>query len=107
MKNICKIGDIGEGICLAGHEDIPRDKPKPMKTKMITGSENVFIEYKAVSRVGDIGTTDCGHLTKATTGASTVFINNRPVHRVGDTGVVLDNGATYKMITGYAKSLSK
>jgi uncharacterized Zn-binding protein involved in type VI secretion len=100
MKSICRVGDIGEGTCLAGHEDIPRDKPKPMKTKMITGSTNVLMNYKPIVCVGDIGKTDCGHTTKALTGSETVFVNFKPVHRVGDIGEVLDNGSLYKMITG-------
>jgi len=100
MKNISRIGDIGTGTCLAGHSDVPRGQPKSMTTKMITGSGNVFVNFRPVVRVGDVGETDCGHLTKAITGSSTVFVNFKPIHRISDTGEVRDNGATYKDITG-------
>jgi uncharacterized Zn-binding protein involved in type VI secretion len=100
MKPAARIGDQGKGDCLVGHADIKKGDPKPFTTTFVTGSDNVFVNSRAVVRIGDIGKTDCGHETKAATGSGTVYVNNRFVHRLGDIGKVLDDGDTYEVITG-------
>jgi uncharacterized Zn-binding protein involved in type VI secretion len=99
-KFTARIGDQGKGDCLNGHSDIKRGERKPFTTTFVTGSDNVFVNYRPVVRIGDIGDTDCGHETKAATGSGTVYVNNRFVHRLGDIGKVLDDGDTYEVITG-------
>jgi uncharacterized Zn-binding protein involved in type VI secretion len=99
MKPTARIGDQGKGECLNGHSDVPRGQRKPFITTFVTGSDNVFVNYRPVVRIGDVGKTDCGHETKAATGSTTVYVNNRFVHRLGDIGKVLDDGDTYKTIT--------
>jgi len=100
MKPVTRIADLGEGVCLNGHEDVPRGEPKPFTTTFITGSNNVFANWIPVVRIGDFGKTDCGHDTEAASGSTTVFVNNRFVHRIGDIGKVVGDGDTYEVITG-------
>lgn len=100
MKPVARKDDIGKGECIKGHEDVPEGEPKPFITTFVTGSEDVFVNYEPVVRIGDIGDTDCGHRTKAATGSGTVYINYRFVHRIGDVGKILDEGKTYKVVTG-------
>ena len=51
--------------------------------KIATGSSNVFINGKAVARVGDKDDHKPGPETKIE-GSPTVFVNGKPVVRVGD-----------------------
>lgn len=100
MKQVARIGDIGKGDCIKGHDDVPEGQPKPFVTTFVTGSPDVYVNNRFVVRNGDIGETDCGHRTKAASGSGTVFVNNRFVHRVGDVGKIIDEGKTYKTFTG-------
>jgi hypothetical protein len=100
MKPAARIGDIGKGDCIKGHDDVPEGQPKPFITTFVTGSPDVFINNRFVVRIGDVGKTDCGHETKAATGSGTVFVNNRFVHRVSDVGKIISEGNTYKVVTG-------
>ncbi len=100
MKPIATIGDIGRGDCLNGHDDVPKGEPKPYDTKFVTGSGDVYVNYKPVVTMGDIGETDCGHRTKAATGSGSVYINYKWAHRIGDVGKTLDHGDTYTTVTG-------
>lgn len=100
MKPVARIGDTGKGECIKGHEDIKKGDPKPYITTFVTGSPDVYVNNKPIVRIGDIGDTDCGHKTKSATGSGTVYINNRFVHRIGDVGKILDEGKTYKVVTG-------
>lgn len=100
MKPVARIGDVGKGNCLKGHDDVPEGQPKPFITKFFTGSDNVYVNYRFVVRIGDVGKTDCGHETKAATGSGSVFVNNKFVHRVGDVGKIINEGDTYTAFTG-------
>lgn len=100
MKPVARIGDIGKGECIKGHEDVPEGEPKPYITTFVTGSGDVYVNNKPVVRIGDIGSTDCGHETKAATGSGSVYINNKFVHRIGDVGKVITEGKTYRVVTG-------
>lgn len=102
MLPIATIGDIGEGVCYAGHPDVPKDKPKDMTTTLITGDATVFVNNLPVATLGSIGETDCGHTTTAISASTTVYVGFLPVHRLGDTGVVNEDGeqGSYEMITG-------
>lgn len=100
MKPAARIGDLGKGECIKGHDDVPEGQPKPFITTFVTGSSDVYINNRFVVTIGDIGKTDCGHRTKAATGSGTVYINYKFVHRVGDVGKIIDEGKTYKVVTG-------
>jgi len=100
MKPVARIGDIGKGECIKGHEDVPEGEPKPFITKFATGSGDVYVNNTPVITIGDIGKTDCGHRTKAATGSGTVYVNYKWVHRIGDVGKVIDEGKTYEVATG-------
>ena len=101
MLPLLRIGDIGDGVCRAGHPDVPKGSPKPMKTTILTASPSVFADYKNAASIGAVGSTDCGHTTEAVTGSSTVFINYKNAHCLGKTGVVSeDGGGEYTAITG-------
>lgn len=95
--SVTRVGDLGTGIC-TGHPS-----PTPF-TVTFTGSASPpgssgSSSGQAIMRVGDKGTTTCGHTTTATTGSSIVTINTLGIHRVGDTGVS-DAGGTYTVTTG-------
>ena len=94
MPKIARIGDTGSGICLL------HDPPKPFTTTFITGDPIVDINGRPMVRVGDLGTTTCGHTTQATSGSPTVKgSNGQNVHRVGDGGIVI-GGGSYTVVSG-------
>lgn len=101
MLPLLRIGDIGDGVCRAGHPGVPKGSPKAMTTTLVTASPNVFANNKNAASVGAVGSTDCGHTTEAITGRSTVFINFKNAHALGSVGVVSDSGGgDYTAITG-------
>lgn len=91
MPGIVRVGDVHAGICSHG---IPDCCPHGVVGTYITGSNNVFINGRAVVRVGDPVVHSCPHcgVGAAATGSGTVFVNGVAVHRVGD-GVVYLGGA--------------
>lgn len=95
MPKVCRIGDIGKGICYL-HEH-----PTPFTTTFDSGDELVLTNGIPTVRIGDTGTTTCGHKTIATTGSSTVSGSNaQKVHRIGDQGIIIGGGGTYTAVSG-------
>lgn len=72
-----RLGDLN-----SGHDACP-------PTKLITASENTFINGRGVGRVGDIyDSHSClehpSHNDRIASGSSTVFINGKSAARIGD-----------------------
>ncbi|MDF2435465.1 MAG: hypothetical protein JWP44_5096 [Mucilaginibacter sp.] len=94
-RQVCRIGDQGEGICFA------HDTPQNFTTTFTTGSAVMFADGIQICVVGTIGTTTCGHHTRATTGSGLSGATDGAIHRVGDVGVVIeDERGTYTATTG-------
>jgi uncharacterized Zn-binding protein involved in type VI secretion len=100
MSDISRVGDLGDGKCLAGHSDVPEGSSKSYVVTHITGADTVFLNNQPMAIVGTIGETDCGHTTTAITGSDNVFAENVPVHRVGDIGVINEGDGEHVVITG-------
>ncbi len=83
---MCRVGDIGVGVCL-GHK-----VPTPFVTVFLTGDGTVSADGRDVTRVGDIGIASCGHITIAVTGSPTSTCSGRAIHRVGDIGISTGGG---------------
>lgn len=83
MPAVTRVGDSTTGICDLGLPDCPHSRSGTNSS----GSENVFINGKAVHRQGDAGSTNCPHggSFTSTSGSSTVFVNGKPITRIGDT----------------------
>lgn len=83
MPGVCRVGDTCAGICDIGAIDCPHNYSGGTCD---TGSPSVFVEGKAVVRVGDTGATNCPHSGnfKSSAGSATVFVNKIPVARIGD-----------------------
>ena len=94
MSAVCRVGDIGRGICFA------HKSPTPFTTTFVSGAPTVNANEKALCEIGTRGVTSCGHNTIATQGSSTVFSSSgKAVHRVGDSGIVVEGG-TYIAVSG-------
>jgi hypothetical protein len=94
MSEVCRVGDIGIGICYA------HKHPVTFTTVFFQGDPITSVNDRQMMRIGDLGHTSCGHITRATTGSSTVFgLGDQAVHRVGDKGIVLQGG-NYTAVTG-------
>lgn len=95
MKPVCRVGDTVEGTCTA-HFIIVDEEEVPTTVEFIgTWGENsavTFNEGKRVVRVGDTGTTDCGHNIVALTGSTVLSETGIPIHRVDDEVEVVEGG---------------
>lgn len=83
---LARVGDMCTGICTA------HPTPRPFTAVLATGSPTVKADGSPVTRVGDIGYTDCGHTVQIVTGSGRVKANGVPVARVGDIVVVIEGG---------------
>ncbi len=77
MTSVTRVGDLN-----TGHDSCPA-------VRLIEGSPNVFINGRAVGRVGDSYeshgcTVHSSHIGKIASGAPHVFVNKRAVGRIGD-----------------------
>jgi len=100
MRPLVRIGDVGDGVCRAGHEDVEEGDDKPMITTLITGAATVFTNFLMQTTVGSVGSTDCGHTTTEITGSPTVFAEFMPVTRLGDYGEVNEGaGGEYTTVS--------
>jgi hypothetical protein len=89
---VCRLGDIGIGVCPAHRF------PLNYVTTFISGADSVFADNINVCEIGTIGISTCGHPTVALTGSGTVSIfGPQGVHRIGDTGI---NFGPYVAVTG-------
>jgi len=86
MAKIVRMSDTVNGTCNA---HVP---PRSFIGTFNSGSPTVTCHGLKVVRIGDTGTTDCGHNIKAMTGSSVVKADDIGVHRVGDTGIVIEGG---------------
>lgn len=86
-KPVARIGDIVTGTCWAsGHDS------RAFTGLWETGSDYVKADGRYVVRIGDTGTTDCGHTFRATTGSAVLVVDGLAVHRVDDLIVVNEGG---------------
>lgn len=82
---IAKIGNTATGICSL-------HAPARVWVGAINrGSSTCTCEGVPIARVGDGGTTDCGHTFTITTGSAIFKDDGKAVARVGDS-VVIDQG---------------
>ena len=86
--HVCRVGDVVVGVCEGPGSDHPRD----FTGVWCTGSDTAILDGQGVVRVGDTGTTDCGHTFQAVTGSEVGTADGQPVHRVGDLAYVLEGG---------------
>ncbi len=91
MPGVCRIGDIGAGICVC------HISPIPMTGILITGVSSKNIENSAASTISNIMLGFCGHIGIMISGSSSAFIENQSVVRVGDSFAGCFSGVT---ITG-------
>ena len=99
MAKCSRVGDLGQGFCLAGHSDVPVGSPKSYITTHVSGADTVFTNFQPQTIVGTIGVTDCGHTTTAVSGSDTVFAEFMPIHRIGDIGIINEGGGEHAVIT--------
>ena len=78
MGSICKVGDVGAGICY-GHKT-----PISTTGTIITGSGNIFCNGLGVATMGDTVLSSCGHTGTIITGSGSVFCNGKGAARIGD-----------------------
>lgn len=93
MQQVCRVGDIGVGVCL-GHKN-----PTPFVTVFVSGSSVASEDGQGLATVTTVGIASCGHTTVAVTGSDLSTADGLPVHRVGDVGVS-SGGGTYVATTG-------
>jgi uncharacterized Zn-binding protein involved in type VI secretion len=79
---ICRIGDIGEGICTGPSND----DPHTITGTIIQGSGTVMAEGSGVSRIGDIieGNDSHKEIAVILTGSPSVFSEGGMTARIGD-----------------------
>lgn len=95
FKPIARIGDTVTGICNgSGHVS-----GYSFTGTWVTGSNNCVADNKGIIRIGDTGTTNCGHHFHATTGSSIGTANGLAIHRVGDQ-VIVNEGGYGQTVTG-------
>jgi hypothetical protein len=92
-KQICRVGDTVTGTCYA------HNGSRQFTGTWTQGSGLCTADGIAMIRVGDKGTTDCGHHITATGGGSIGDTEGRYFHRVGDL-VTVDEGGTGVSVTG-------
>jgi len=94
MRSVCRIGDIGTGICNGpGHK-----ADKPITGTIIIGSVNVQAENKGKARMGDLVMCSCGHPATMVIGNFQILVNGMAGCRVGD--IFQGNGPIGTIITG-------
>ena len=95
---VCRIGDIGEGVCTGSGDD-----PHTITGTIITGAGTVYAEGLGVARLGDIveGNDDHQELAVILSGSPTVYCEGSPAARIGDffegnqfVGVLITGAAT-------------
>ena len=96
MPGICRTGDTVLGYCSApGH---PANHE--FTGVWITGSGTSTSDGLGIVRVGDLGSTDCGHTFTAATGSSIVTSEGIDVVRVEDTVLINEGPGTGITVTG-------
>lgn len=77
-RGIARLGDSTYGVCNC------HDEPITVGGKIISASEDVFVNGRGVARIGDTVMADCGHTGKIISGKEDDFVNGRSVARLGD-----------------------
>lgn len=93
-RPICRVGDKIEGTCNASGGDHPRSCTGIWET----GSEIGMVDGIPIVRVGDTGTTDCGHPFVAITGSLVAECDGRYIVCIGD--LVDISGGSGVTVTG-------
>ncbi|MNK27663.1 hypothetical protein D3C87_460250 [compost metagenome] len=88
MKGVARVGDTVTGTCRASASGHPRTFTGTWQT----GSGFCTVNGIQIVRVGDTGTTDCGHHFVATTGSSISSADGLAIHRVDDEVTVVEGG---------------
>jgi uncharacterized Zn-binding protein involved in type VI secretion len=94
MPVVCRIGDIGTGICTC--------HPTPISTSgvIVTGASISSVEGQNIARIGDIVLSSCGHTGIIMVGSNDSICEGSPIARVGDnfsgcfTGILVSGAST-------------
>lgn len=78
MRGIVRIGDKTHGWCTAHKNTIEVDGV------VISGSEDSYVNGRAIARIGDKVMSNCGHEGIIISGQPDAYINGRPHARIGD-----------------------
>lgn len=78
MRGIVRIGDKTHGWCTGHKTTIEVDGI------VISGSEDSYVNGRAIARIGDKVRANCGHEGIIITGQPDAYINGRPHARIGD-----------------------
>lgn len=94
-RSVARTGDTVTGLCRGSGHVVNR----PFTGTWGAGSSVVKANNIGVIRVGDTGTTDCGHTFTATGGSSVATADGRQIHGVGNS-VTTEGGGTGSTTTG-------
>lgn len=92
---VARVGDIVVGYCDGSGHSLHR----AFTGVWTTGSDVVTADNIGIVRVGDVGTTDCGHSFIAATGSDILTVDGISAHRVGDV-VIVEQGGSGVTMTG-------
>lgn len=84
---VARLNDTVTGTCNGGGHS-----SRTFTGHWVTCSSTVKANELGVVRLGDTGTTDCGHTFVASTASLNVTADGIHVHRVGDEVIVLEGG---------------
>jgi len=87
VKRVVRLGDHAAGTCTAHRSAVS------WTGVFTTCSSVVGSEGKGIIRVGDTGTTSCGHTFQAIEGSSFITVEGIPVVREGDAVAVIQGGS--------------
>jgi len=85
-RYVAQVGGTVVGTCNA------HGSPRSFIGTWTSGSSTSQANGKGIVRVGDTGTTNCGHHIQATEGSSVVTCDGILVHREGDACIVIEGG---------------
>lgn len=94
-RPVARTGDTVTGLCRGSGHAVDR----PFTGAWGAGSGIVKANSIGVIRVGDSGTTDCGHTFTATGGSSVATADGLRIHCVGNS-VTTEGGGTGSTTTG-------
>jgi uncharacterized Zn-binding protein involved in type VI secretion len=94
MPAICRIGDVGVGICNC------HDSSINTSGVIVTGASISSVEGQNIARIGDIVLSSCGHTGIIIVGSNDSVCEGSPIARVGDnfsgcfTGILVSGAST-------------
>lgn len=86
MQPVARVGDTVVGTCTA------HDSPRQFTATLLVGSGTVKADGRATCRVGDTGSTDCGHTVQIVAGSGVAKANGLGLARLGDPVIVVEGG---------------